>query len=90
MDMEALTIASALFAVGPKAEIRAEIRDWMTDWEATPRPMHGAWLKIEDLTFSLPLDAADRLVVLDRLALAVEALTADCHRAQKAPEIVTA
>lgn len=79
--MAALEITSALLQIGPKAEIRADIRDWMTEggptWE--PSPMHGSWLHIEELCFAFPQDPAARERILERLADAVERLVTDAR-----------
>lgn len=79
--MASIEIASALINIEPKADIRADVHDWMTDggptWE--PMAMHGSWLLIESLHFSLPLDPAARLALLERLADAVETLVTDAR-----------
>jgi hypothetical protein len=47
--------------------------------------MHGTWLHIGDLTIALPLDAAARLAVLERLGDAVETLAADARALTETP-----
>ena len=79
--MAAFEVTGIQLRIEPKADITSAIRDWVTDpgpnWPGMA--MHGTWLHIGELTLALPLDAAERLAVLERLSDAVETLAADAH-----------